>query len=79
MEISTCFPFRQLGNSGVWGLHRGDDILLKTMYCLREEYRKPFEEWLVQNDFTDFGILKQADGTSPEIRSATAEIHIFRT
>ncbi len=57
----------------------GDDILLKTMYCLREEYRKPFEEWLVQNDFTDFGILKQADGTSPEIRSATAEIHIFRT
>ncbi len=56
----------------------GDDVLLKTMYCLRDEYRKPFEEWLIKNDFTDFYIMNYADGDRPEICSATAEIHFMR-
>ncbi len=56
----------------------GDDILLKTMYCLRDEYKEPFEEWLKKNDFTDFAILKDANGEKPQICAASAEIHFFR-
>lgn len=56
----------------------GDDVLLKTMYCLRDEYREPFEKWLEKNDFTDFGIINEATDTTPEICSATAEIHFYR-
>ncbi len=56
----------------------GDDIILKTMYSLGDEYRKPFESWLEKNDFTDFCILKNAEGNNPEIKSATAEIHFMR-
>ena len=57
----------------------GDDVLLKTMYSLSEKYRKPFEAWLEENDFTDFCILSEASEDKPEIRSATAEIHFYRT
>ena len=56
----------------------GDDVLLKTMYSLPDKYREPFEGWLRANDFTDFAILKDADGDKPEIRAASAEIHFFR-
>ena len=56
----------------------GDDVILKTMYSLRDEFRKPFEAWLQKNDFTEFCILKEADGEKPEICSATAEIHFMR-
>jgi GNAT superfamily N-acetyltransferase len=57
----------------------GDDITLKTMYCLSDEYRKPFEEWLMKNDFTEFGILKPSGDGRPEICSASSDIHFFRT
>ena len=57
----------------------GDDITLKTMYCLSDEYRKPFEEWLMKNDFTEFGILKSSGDGRPEICSASSDIHFFRT
>lgn len=56
----------------------GDDILLKTMYCIADEYRVPFETWLEKNDFTDFAVLHPEEGDTKEIRSATAEIHFFR-
>ena len=57
----------------------GDDITLKTMYCLSDEYRKSFEEWLMKNDFTELGILNSSDGERPEVCSASADIHFFRT
>lgn len=57
----------------------GDDISLKTMYCLSDEYRKPFEEWLMKNDFTEFGIIRNPEGERPEICTASADIHFFRT
>lgn len=57
----------------------GDDVLLKTLYSLREEYKKPFEEWLMKNDFTDFAIIREADDGKPAVCAATAEIHFFRT
>ena len=56
-----------------------DDITLKTMYCLSDGYRKSFEEWLMKNDFTELGILKSSDGERPEVCSASADIHFFRT
>ncbi len=57
----------------------GDDILIKTMYCLSPKYREVFEAWLMANDYTDFCILKDESPDTPEICSATAEIHFFRT
>ncbi|MBP3196256.1 MAG: GNAT family N-acetyltransferase [Butyrivibrio sp.] len=57
----------------------GDDITLKTMYCLGDEYKEPFEEWLKKNDFTEFGILKPTGDGKPEVCSASADIHFFRT
>ena len=57
----------------------GDDVLLKTMYALSDRYREPFEAWLEKNDFTDFGILTEPSADTPAIRSASAEIHFFRT
>lgn len=57
----------------------GDDITLKTMYCLGDEYKKPFEEWLMKNDFTDFGIYRSSGDGRPQICSAFADIHFFRT
>lgn len=56
----------------------GDDICLKTMYCLADQYREPFEQWLQKNDFTDFGILRESRLGQPDICSAMAEIHIYR-
>lgn len=56
----------------------GDDICLKTMYCLADRYRDPFEHWLQKNDFTDFGILRESQLGQPDICSAMAEIHIYR-
>ncbi len=56
----------------------GDDIVLKTMYCLSDKYRRVFEAWLQKKDFTDFCILKNADDDTPEVCSATAEIHFYR-
>ena len=56
----------------------GDDIVLKTMYCLSDKYRTVFEEWLKKKNFTDFCILKNADDGVPEVCSATAEIHFYR-
>ena len=60
-------------------LQYGDDILLKAMYCLSEEYRTPLEAWLMKNDFTDFTIMKEAEGDANEICGATAEIHFYRS
>ncbi len=59
----------------------GDDILVKTMYSLSDRYREPFEEWLKANDFTDFCVLSEENSEKgqPEICSATAEVHFFRT
>ena len=57
----------------------GDDVLLKTIYSLRGEYKKPFEEWLMKNDFTDFAIVNEETDEKPAICAATAEIHFFRT
>ena len=56
----------------------GDDILLKVMYCLEDEYREVFEEWLRKNDFTDFLVMRDKSQNRPEICGATAEIHFFR-
>ena len=56
----------------------GDDVVLKTMYCLAQEYREPFEAWLRKNDFTDFAVLKAPEGDLPEVCAATAEIHFYR-
>ena len=56
----------------------GDDIILKTMYALEGKYRTVLEAWLQKNDFTDFCILKDADDNTPEVCSATAEIHFYR-
>ena len=56
----------------------GDDIILKTMYCLSDKYRAVFEEWLKKKDFTDFCILKKADDNTPEVCSASAEVHFYR-
>ena len=56
----------------------GDDITLKTMYCLTNKYRIPFEQWLQKKDFTDFCILHPEDNETPEICSATAEVHFYR-
>ncbi len=56
----------------------GDDILLKVMYCLEDEYREVFEEWLRKNDFTDFLVMRDKSQKRPEICGATAEIHFFR-
>lgn len=56
----------------------GDDILLKVMYCLEDEYREVFEEWLRRNDFTDFLVMRDKSQNRPEICGATAEIHFFR-
>lgn len=56
----------------------GDDILLKTMYCLGDDYKKPFVQWLEKNDFTDFAMLKEADDRTPEVCLASAEIHFFK-
>ncbi len=57
----------------------GDDILIKTMYCLSPKYREVFEAWLEANDYTDFCILRDESPDTPEICSATAEVHFFRT
>ena len=43
------------------------------------EIRKPFEEWLMKNDFTEFGIVREEEGDRPEICTAVADIHFFRT
>ncbi len=56
----------------------GEDIILKTMYCLEDQYREAFEEWLRKNDFTDFLIIRDEEADKPEICGATAEIHFFR-
>ena len=56
----------------------GDDVILKTMYSLSDKYREVFEAWLMENDFSDFCILSEADDDKPEIRSATAEVHFYR-
>ena len=56
----------------------GDDIILKTMYCLDDKYRVVFEEWLKKNDFTDFCVLKNAIDDTPEVCSASAEVHFYR-
>ena len=56
----------------------GDDITIKTMYCLEDQYREVFEAWLEKNDFTDFVILREGTSDRPEICGATAEVHFFR-
>ena len=56
----------------------GDNVFLRTMYCLADEYREPFEGWLMANDFTDFGILSKGAIDSPEKCCATAEINFMR-
>ena len=56
----------------------GEDILIKAMYSLSDNYREPFESWLRKNDFTDFAILDEADGDKPAICGATAEVHFYR-
>ncbi len=57
----------------------GDDITIKTMYCLEDQYREVFEAWLEKNDFTDYIILREGTADRPEICGATAEVHFFRT
>ncbi|MBQ7613853.1 MAG: GNAT family N-acetyltransferase [Butyrivibrio sp.] len=57
----------------------GDDITIKTMYCLEDQYREVFEAWLEKNDFTDYIILREGTAERPEICGATAEVHFFRT
>lgn len=78
-EILDCYfgkPNQQ--NPHVAEGQYGDDICLKTMYCLADRYREPFEHWLQKNDFTDFGILRESQLGQPDICSAMAEIHIYR-
>lgn len=57
----------------------GDDVLINAMYCLEPEYREALEGWLMHNGFTDFCVLKPEQEDTPEIYSATAEIHFYRT
>ena len=57
----------------------GDDVVLKTMYCLKDKYRAIFEEWLKANDFTDFLITHDTQDDTPQICSATAEVHFYRS
>ena len=57
----------------------GDDIDLRTMYCLKNGYREDFEAWLRANDFTDFCILRPSEGDKPQICSAISEVHFYRT
>ncbi len=56
----------------------GDDITLKTMYCLDVGYREIFEAWLEKNNFTDFMVMRDATKDRPDICGATAEIHFYR-
>ena len=56
----------------------GDDIILKTMYCLADLFRAPFEAWLEKNSFTDFTVMSRADDDRPDICGASAEIHYYR-
>ncbi len=56
----------------------GDDITLKTMYCLDDRYRKIYEAWLEKNGFTDFMVMRDETGDRPDICGATAEIHFYR-
>ncbi len=56
----------------------GDDITLKTMYCLEDRYREVFEAWLEKNSFTDFMVMRDATKDRPDICGATAEIHFYR-
>lgn len=56
----------------------GDDINVKTMYCLDDRYREIFEAWLEKNHFTDFMVMRDATKDRPDICGATAEIHFYR-
>ena len=56
----------------------GDDITLKTMYCLDDRYRKIYEAWLEKNGFTDFMVMRDETEDRPDICGATAEIHFYR-
>ena len=56
----------------------GDDITLKTMYCLEDRYRKIYEAWLEKNGFTDFMVMRDETEDRPDICGATAEIHFYR-
>ncbi len=64
----------------------GTDIFLKTVYCLSEDMREVFEDFLKAAGFTEFYIFEGAivSGESktdalirPKIRGASAEIHFF--
>ena len=56
----------------------GDDIIIKAMYSLSDNFREPFEAWLKKNDFTDFAIMDEGEGDKPAICGATAEVHFYR-
>ena len=56
----------------------GVDIFLKVMYALPEKLKIPFEAFLQKNDFTDFYVFEPTTGNKPEIRGATAQVHLMR-
>ena len=56
----------------------GDDINVKTMYCLDDRYREIFEAWLEKNHFTDFMVMRDATKDRPDKCGATAEIQFYR-
>ncbi len=56
----------------------GDDITLKTMYCLDDRYREIYEAWLEKNNFSDFLVMRDATKDRPDICGATADIHFYR-
>ncbi len=59
-------------------LEYGDDIEIRTMYCLDDAFRKPYEGWLEAKGFSDFSVLREAEGDRPAICGAAAEMHLFR-
>ena len=56
----------------------GDDVILKTVYCLSDEHRQAFEGWLRANDFTDFGVLTAKEQDRPEKCCATAQVNFYK-
>ena len=59
-------------------LEYGDDIEVKTMYCLENDLRRAFDLWLESVGFSEFNIMRDAEGDRPETCGATAELHLFR-
>ncbi len=59
---------------------RGDIITIKTTYCLFDEFRIPFEEWLRSVGFDRFYVIDGEEYDSDtKVRAATAQLYIFST